>query len=142
VFHISIWGVSTLFGGLSSPKPPRGDGTGSMTDSVRYIFEKEVILSLPLSKIFSKLHLHLFKQTKTQQVNFGATTSVRSQPISTSRETWNTFWIPVYCAAHGRPISLATILATSNLRSSSLPCVAPCFRGSTDPTITHRSLEI
>ena len=51
-----------MFGGLSPPKPPRGDGTGSMTDSVRYIFEKEVILSLLLSKIFSKRQLHLFER--------------------------------------------------------------------------------
>jgi len=29
VFHISIWGLEALFGGLSPPKPlPRGDGTG------------------------------------------------------------------------------------------------------------------
>jgi len=29
VFHVSIWGLGALFGGLSPPKPPCGDGTGS-----------------------------------------------------------------------------------------------------------------
>jgi len=27
MFQISIWGLGTLFGGLSPPKPPSGDGT-------------------------------------------------------------------------------------------------------------------
>ena len=28
MFHVSIWGAWRFFGGLSPPKPPRGDGTG------------------------------------------------------------------------------------------------------------------
>ena len=28
MFHVSIWGLGALFGGLSPPKLPRGDGTG------------------------------------------------------------------------------------------------------------------
>jgi len=32
VFHVSFWGLGGLFGGLSSPKPPRGDGTEQTVD--------------------------------------------------------------------------------------------------------------
>jgi len=28
VFHITIWGLGALFGGLSPPKTPGSDGTG------------------------------------------------------------------------------------------------------------------
>jgi len=28
IYSVSIWGIGTLFGGLSPPKLPRGDGTG------------------------------------------------------------------------------------------------------------------
>ena len=31
-FHISIWGLGALFGGLSPPNPPCGNGTGRIWD--------------------------------------------------------------------------------------------------------------
>jgi len=32
VFHVSIWGLGALFGGLSPPKTLRGDGTEQNVD--------------------------------------------------------------------------------------------------------------
>jgi len=34
VLHNSIWGLRTLFGGLSPQKPPRGDGTAFIRDCI------------------------------------------------------------------------------------------------------------
>jgi len=34
VFHVSFWGLGALFGGLSSPKPPRGDGLSRLWTKV------------------------------------------------------------------------------------------------------------
>jgi len=32
VFHVSVWELGPLFGRLSSPKPPRGEGTEQTMD--------------------------------------------------------------------------------------------------------------
>jgi len=43
VFHVSIWGVGVMLGGISPPKPPRGDGT-ALNHNRNYTDLNETIL--------------------------------------------------------------------------------------------------
>jgi len=44
VFHISIWGLGALFGGVSPPNPPRCDGTGKCSkNGYQEVYEKKSI---------------------------------------------------------------------------------------------------
>jgi len=57
VFLISIWGVLELcLGGLSPPKPPRGDGTGQLSSAQR---------TLHLEVCNEVIHIYKLKQVKS-----------------------------------------------------------------------------
>jgi len=59
VFHISIWEVGAL-GGLSPPKPPRGDGTATALDTGRqrqnkaYVATSEWSVRMPIMLLVQK----------------------------------------------------------------------------------------
>jgi len=59
VFHISIWGLGALFGGLSPPKPPGGDGTEMNTHLVKY----NTVLKILLISL-NEMHQQSFSRRK------------------------------------------------------------------------------
>ena len=87
MFHISIWGGWSFFGGLSPPKPPRGDGTG-LTPNFRLATPLLVIIFIQTACISlapSHVSQYLTFDTGRPYLMFNLTLTKSSQQSKTAR---------------------------------------------------------